>query len=153
LFIKVGSRLTDYKCEPSPPCCGLQKATFTLICRVSIFWCTLCSSSFSSIVSELSRQLDVVIVGSGVDLSQILGGKNSGHKYWGRGKNLGKIYFQTTFSKFFWKTSFYSQNFWWPFFSHRQLFQKMYTLHSKVTPFSLYFSFFVCFFCFLSCFF
>src|SRR6218665_828693 len=29
------------------------------------------------------------------------------------------------------------------FFSHRQLFSKMYTLHSKFTPFSLYFSFFV----------
>jgi len=29
------------------------------------------------------------------------------------------------------------------FFSHRQLFFKNYTLHSKFTPFSLYFSFFV----------
>src|SRR6218665_4039635 len=28
-------------------------------------------------------------------------------------------------------------------FSHRQLFSKIYTLHSKFTPFSLYFSFFV----------
>src|SRR6218665_179747 len=61
LLIKVGSRLSNYKCRPklSPSCCGLQKATFTLICRISIFWASLCSSSFSSNVSELSGQLDV----------------------------------------------------------------------------------------------
>jgi len=70
-----------------------------------------------------------------------------GAKIWvtniGGGKNLGKIYFQTTFSKKFRKTSFYSKKFLTTFFSHRQLFPKMYTLHSKFTPFSLYFSFFV----------
>src|SRR6218665_4019342 len=56
-----------------------------------------------------------------------------GAKIWvtniGEGKNLGKIYFQTTFSQMFLKSIL--------------LFSKMYTLHSKFTPFSLYFSFFV----------
>src|SRR6218665_1297365 len=37
-----------------------------------------------------------------------------------------------------------------PFYSHRQLFSKIDTLHSKCTPFSLYFSFLVSVSAFLS---
>src|SRR6218665_3682697 len=86
----------------------------------------------------------------------MLGGKYLGHKYWGGqkfgsqilgGKNFGQIYFQTkNLEKFPSILSRISDDF--SFFSHRQIFYKIYTFHSKCTPFSLYCC--LCF-CFLSC--
>src|SRR6218665_1651900 len=84
-----------------------------------------------------------------------LGGKNLGHKYWGGqkfgsqilggAKILGKFIFrQKIFKKFPSILSKISHDL---FFSHRQLFYKIYTFHSKCTPFSLYCC--LCF-CFLS---
>src|SRR6218665_1399466 len=73
------------------------------------------------------------------------GGKNLGHKYW-EGKHFGEIYFQTkTLEKFPSILSKISDDL---FYSHRQPFYKIYTFHSKCTPFSLYCC--LCF-CFLSC--
>ena len=63
LFINVASRLTGYKYEPSQSCSSLQKDSFTLTWRISIFWASLCSSSLFSIVSELGGQLDEAVVG------------------------------------------------------------------------------------------
>jgi len=52
LFIKVGSRLTDYTYNPSLSCNDLQKVTFTFPWRVSIFCGNPCLSSLS--VSRLN---------------------------------------------------------------------------------------------------
>jgi len=69
LFIKVRSRLTDYKYKHSLSCSDLQKVTFTLPRQVSIFWVSPCSMLIIafSIVSELSWQLDEVAVGDSSD--------------------------------------------------------------------------------------
>ena len=65
LFVKVGSRLTDYKYEPSPSCSGLQKATFTFTWRVSIgiLGQPLLIIAFQHRVWIDSGQLDEVVVG------------------------------------------------------------------------------------------
>src|SRR6218665_3432168 len=85
----------------------------------------------------------------------MLGGKNLGHKYWGGqkfgsqilgDKNFWQIYFQAkNLEKFPSILSKISDDL---FFSHRQLFYKIDTFHSKCTRFSLYCC--LCF-CFLSC--
>ena len=79
---------------------------------------------------------------------------NIGGKIWvtniGGDKNLGKIYFRTTFSKNIWQKSFYSQIFQMTFYSHRQLLFK--NLHPSLKIDTLFFVFFflcLCF-CFLS---
>src|SRR6218665_1212490 len=69
------------------------------------------------------------------------GGKNLGHKFWGA-NILGKYAFrQKILKKFLSIISNISDDL---FFSHSQLFfYKIDTFHSKCTPLSMYFSFFV----------
>ena len=49
LFIKVGSKLTDYTHEPFPSRSGLQKVTFTFTWRVIIFWPSFAHHRFSAL--------------------------------------------------------------------------------------------------------
>src|SRR6218665_2605498 len=86
----------------------------------------------------MHRRRLVINIGEKKFGSQILGGKNFGQIYF-QTKNLEKI--SLLFSSKFLTTFYFF------FFSHRQLFYKMYTFHSKCTPFSC-----CCLcFCFPSC--
>ena len=115
----------------------------TNLLSVSVSLClSVCLSlSFSMILSskvqlsahrEQRRRLVINIGGK----------KNLGQKYWG-GKILGKYVFRQDSKTISKKSSSILWNFWRAFFSHWQFFSKMYTLHSKFTPFTLNFSFFV----------
>ena len=118
----------------------------TNLLSVSVCLClSVCLSLFLSLSLSLSMSLS-----SKVQLSAHreqrrrlvinIGGQKFGSQILGCQK-FRKNIFSDNILKTFWKNLFL----FWKF--HRQLISKSYTLHSKFTPFSLYFSFF-----FLSCF-